>query len=44
MDARKALEEIGLSVEEAEKNPGRVIKLFRERMVYEDQQNGKRKH
>ena len=44
MDARKALEDIGLSVAEAEKNPGRVVKSFRERLVYEDQQTGKRKH
>lgn len=44
MDARKALEDIGLSVEEAEKSPGRVVKWFRERMIYEDQQTGKRKH
>ena len=44
MDARKALEDIGLSVAEAEKNPGRVVKCFRERQVYEDQQTGKRKH
>ena len=44
MDARKALEERGLSVAEAEKNPGRVVKAFREHMIYEDQQTGKRKH
>lgn len=44
MDARKALEELGLSAVEAEKKPGLVIKLFRERMIYEDQQTGRRKH
>jgi hypothetical protein len=28
-------------VAEAEKNPGRVVKCFLERVVYEDQQTGK---
>jgi len=40
MDTRKALEEIGLPIGEADKRPGPVIKAFRENMVYQDQQTG----
>ena len=39
-----ALEQFGLSANETEKNPGLIIKSFRERMMYEDQFTGKRKH
>ncbi len=40
----ETLKEYELTIPDVENNPGKVVKCFREHMVYEDQTTGKQKH